>query len=149
MHNHTHCRYMHLKQDFSVRDLAAFHGHLGPFIIIGYRIGTYVRDTFCDNPFDLAARIYCSGKPPQSCLADGVQLGSGCTLGKRNIEIIESDTITAEFEHEGKILRIVPHTFTIPDGAIGDGRDYEARVEALAEEMYSYQDEDLFSVSRG
>ncbi len=110
------------------RSGGTFHGHLGPFIVIGYRIGTYVRDNFCDNSFDLSARIYCAGKPPQSCLADGVQLVSGCTLRKQNIEIIESPDLAVEFEREGEILRIMPHPFTIPDGAIGDGRDYEARV---------------------
>lgn len=146
MQNHDHCRYMHLKQDFSLEDLAAFHGHLGPFIVIGYRIGTYVRDNFCNNPFDLRARIYCSGAPPQSCLADGIQLGSGCTLGKRNIEIIVSDTLAVEFERDGEILRIIPHPFTIPEGTIGDGKDYEARVEGLAEAMFGYDDADLFSI---
>ncbi len=146
MQHHHGCRYMHLRQDVSLEDLAAFHGHLGPFIVIGYRIGIYARDHFCDNPFELTAKVYCSGTPPQSCLADGIQLGSGCTLGKQNIGIVTSEEIAVEFEHEGQTLRIVPHPFAIPEGSVGNGQEYEARVEALAEAMFGYDDFDLFSI---
>lgn len=143
MHNHTQLKYLNLRPEVSLKDLAAFHGHLGPYIVIGYRIGAYAREHFCDNPFDMNAYVYCAGRPPESCLADGIQLGCGCTFGKRNIDIIESDEIAVEFRAGEEILRIQPLPFLIQDGD-----DYEARIETAAEEMYSYQDEALFRIVR-
>ncbi|HDR72430.1 MAG TPA: formylmethanofuran dehydrogenase [Methanoculleus sp.] len=142
--HHTACRYYNLDRGFSVADLAVFHGHLGPYIVIGYRIGRYVREHFCDDPFCLKATVFCSGTTPQSCLADGVQLGSGCTLGKRNIEIVPADTIRCEFAREGTTLSLTPHPFTLPPGS---GPEYEAAIEEIAERMYSMPDADLFEVT--
>ena len=41
--------------------------------------------------FGIEAEVYSILEPPPSCLIDGVQLGSGCTLGKRNITLRETD----------------------------------------------------------
>jgi formylmethanofuran dehydrogenase subunit E len=142
-HTHAGCKYYNLSRDCSLADLAAFHGHLGPYIVLGYRIGRYVRDNFCDDPFRMKALVYCSGTPPQSCLVDGVQLGSGCTLGKRSIEIIPSDTLRCDFEVEGRRLSIRPRPIQVPE------RDehYDAAIESIAERMYALPDEDLFEIA--
>ncbi|MDD3856491.1 MAG: formylmethanofuran dehydrogenase subunit E family protein [Methanoculleus sp.] len=140
---HRHCKYYNIKNDFSVADLAAFHGHLGPYIVLGYRVGKYVRSNFCDDPFRMKAEVRCAGVPPQSCLADGVQLGSGCTLGKRNIEIIPSETVACIFEADGRRITFTPHPFPLPKR----DTDYEAAIEAVAEEMYYMRDDELFELS--
>jgi len=142
-HTHEHCRYYNITQDFSVSYLAAFHGHLGPYIVLGYRIGKYVRENFCDDPFSLKAEIYCEGKPPQSCLADGVQLSSGCTLGKRNIEIIPSDSVACVFVNGEKKITFLPHPFP----SKREDMDHEAAIEAVAEEMYHLEYGDLFDIT--
>lgn len=142
-HTHSHCKYFNLNPEFSVEDLATFHGHLGPYIVLGYRIGKYVRDHFCDDPFKMNAEVYCAGIPPQSCLADGVQLGSGCTLGKRNIDIIPSDEIRCIFRVNGKELTVIPRPFPLPRKDM----DYEAAIEVVAEEMYSRPEKELFDVT--
>lgn len=142
-HTHSHCKYYNIANDFSVADLAAFHGHLGPYIVLGYRIGKYARENFCDDPFEMKAAVHCAGVPPQSCLADGVQLGSGCTLGKRNIEIVPSETISCVFSANGKKLTFTPHPFPL---ASKDG-DYEANIEIIAEKMYHQATSELFDIS--
>jgi formylmethanofuran dehydrogenase subunit E len=142
-HTHAHCKYYNLNHDFSIFTLAAFHGHLGPYIVLGYRIGKYVREHFCDDPFRMKAEVHCAGTPPQSCLADGVQLGSGCTLGKRNIEIVSSEKVCCIFSADGKQITVTPHPFPLPKRDM----DYEAAIEAVAEEMYSLPDTALFEVS--
>lgn len=146
MEDHTHCRYLNLDRTFSVEDLAAFHSHLGPYIVLGYRIGRFAREQVCSDPFSLRARVYCSTVPPQSCLADGVQLGSGCTLGKRNIELVPSDDVCCEFESGGKTVRLVPIPFALPDRE--NEREYERRIEEYAEKLYYLPDDDLFSIER-
>ena len=143
MHNHPHCRYFNADKKYSVEDLAAFHGHLGPFIVLGYRIGRYVRDHICTDPFQLRAAVYCSGAPPESCIVDGVQLGSGCTLGKQNIEIVTADQLKCVFSHDGKEIVFVPRPYQTPPR---DQADYALAIEKLAERMYFLDDCDLFEI---
>lgn len=144
MHDMIECKYTGLDKEYSIEDLAAFHGHLGPYIVLGYRMGRYVKRYFCSDPFHMSAVVHCSGKPPQSCIADGVQIGSGCTLGKRNIELIESDEIKCAFASEGKKLVMRPKPIKFPPR---DDHHYAELIEQLAVEMYRMDDADLFSVS--
>jgi Formylmethanofuran dehydrogenase subunit E len=141
MHNHSGCRFTDLVHEYSLEDLAAFHGHLGPYIVLGYRIGRFARENFCRDPFSMQARVFCSGIPPESCIVDGVQLGSGCTLGKRNIEIIEGTPIRCEFISDGKVLSITPRPYTPPPR----GDDYERVIEDYAVGLFRESPEDLFS----
>ena len=143
MHSHPGCRHVHINKEYSIEDLAAFHGHLGPYIVLGYRIGRYVRDHLCDDPFQLQATIHCSGAPPESCIVDGVQLGSGCTLGKRNIEIVRGDQLKCVFSHNGTSIEIVPKPYQTPPR---DDRDYVLKIEKMAENMYFLDDGDLFEI---
>jgi formylmethanofuran dehydrogenase subunit E len=138
------CRYTGIEREYSIEDLAAFHGHLGPFIVLGYRIGKYVKRCFCDNPFQMSALVHCSGTPPESCIVDGIQIGSGCTLGKRNIEIIGSDEIRCEFASGGKKVTIRPKPIQFPPKI---ENNYGELIEKLAADMYSMQDFELFTIS--
>lgn len=141
------CKYTGIDRDYSVADLAAFHGHLGPYIVLGYRIGRYAKKNFCSDPFQMKAVVFCEGVPPQSCLADGVQIGSGCTLGKRNIEISVSDSLAVEFYAEDKKKKIVirPRSIAFPKQE-AENEDPERLIEMQAEEMYFMADSELFSV---
>jgi formylmethanofuran dehydrogenase subunit E len=143
MHDMGGCKYTGLEKDYSIEDLAAFHGHLGPYIVLGYRMGRYVRKYFCSDPFRMIAAVYCSGTPPQSCIADGVQIGSGCTLGKMNIELIVSDELKCEFTSGGKRLVVRPKPIKFPPK--GD-HHYSELIEELAVEMYRMDDTELFIV---
>lgn len=144
MHDHQgNCRYMKLSRNSSLEELAAFHGHLGPYIVLGYRIGKYARESFCDDPFLLNARVFCSGHPPESCLVDGVQIGSGCTLGKCNISVEPSHEIRCEFVAEGRTLVIIPTT----GASLPKGTHDEAEIEKFAEELFHRNDDELFSAS--
>ena len=142
MHDHGNCHFYNQVKEYSVGDLAAFHGHLGSYLVVGYRIGRYIRAHFCNDPFLLHATIYCSAKPPESCIADGVQVGSGCTLGKRNIEVIQSSDLRCEFEANGKKLRLVPRPETVRAGGVSS----EAEAELFAEEISRWQDDRIFEV---
>jgi formylmethanofuran dehydrogenase subunit E len=134
---------MELPREYPVTELARFHGHLGPFIVLGYRMGRYALQKLGDNPFALKASVYCSGITPQSCLADGIQLGSGCTLGKGNIEIVKSDAVYSEFSSDGAKIRLKPLGLKqLPQ----DTPDYELEIEKYAADLYTLPDDQLFSV---
>jgi formylmethanofuran dehydrogenase subunit E len=138
------CKYTGIEKDYSIEDLAAFHGHLGPFIVLGYRMGKYAKQHFCRDPFQMNATVYCSGIPPESCLADGIQIGSGCTLGKRNIAIVACNEIKCEFMSNGKKLSLRSRPIKFPSE--GDG-PHGKLIEELAETMYNMPDFELFSIS--
>jgi len=140
-HSPGGCRYTGIDKDYSIEDLAAFHGHLGPYIVLGYRMGRYVRKHFCSDPFQMKAVVFCEGVPPQSCLVDGLQIGSGCTLGKRNIEIAVCDKISCEFACSEKKIVLKPRQINFPPW---DSDNYGLLIEKLAEELYSMPDADLF-----
>jgi len=141
-HAASACKYTGISKDYTIEDLAAFHGHLGPYIVLGYRMGIYVRQNFCGDPFSMKAAVYCQGVPPQSCLADGVQIGSGCTLGKRNIEIVACDEIRCEFACGEKKIVLRPRQISFPP----QGSDnYSLLIEKLAVDMYSLPDAQLFT----
>jgi formylmethanofuran dehydrogenase subunit E len=72
--------------------LKSFHGHLGPYVVLGYRMGRLALEKAGSRGhFGISARVHSVLAPPPSCLVDGIQLGSGCTLGKRNIEVFETE----------------------------------------------------------
>jgi hypothetical protein len=72
--------------------IRSFHGHLGPYVVLGYRMGRLALETTgSPGHFEISVVVHCTLKPPRSCLIDGVQLGSGCTLGKRNISVEDFD----------------------------------------------------------
>lgn len=139
---HAHCKYMEIDYDYKPKDLARFHGHLGPFIVLGYRMGRFALKEFGSSPFDMRAVVYCSGHTPESCLADGVQLGSGCTYGKGNISIMSSNEIRVEFFTKNKGLRLKPFPYRQPEQ---DDPDYELEIEKVSEELYDLADEELFT----
>ncbi len=66
--------------------LKRFHGHLGPYVVIGYRMGRLARERFDGK---MTAVVFAGRHPPMSCLIDGVQFTTGCTLGKNNIVVRE------------------------------------------------------------
>ncbi|UCF06488.1 MAG: nucleoside hydrolase [bacterium] len=93
--------------------IETFHGHLGPYVVLGYRMGQLALESLGSRGhFGISASVHSVLEPPRSCLIDGIQLGSGCTLGKRNIEIHGYDgPAYAVFSSEGGetvTIRLLP-----------------------------------------
>lgn len=94
-----------------IERLRAFHGHLGPFAMLGYRAGKLaLKSLGAPSHFGIHAEVRCPAQPPPSCFADGVQYSTGCTLGKRNIELVpaRSITLTVTVNESGASVTIVP-----------------------------------------
>jgi len=71
-----------------------FHGHFGPFLILGLRAGLIGINYLGKNYFELKATVTTSPNPPHSCFIDGIQFISGCTTGKGNLEIKKSKEVS-------------------------------------------------------
>ncbi|MBI5000799.1 MAG: formylmethanofuran dehydrogenase subunit E family protein [Euryarchaeota archaeon] len=84
--------------DDIARKLEEFHGHLGPFAAVGWRMGQAARTAL--GAGKLRARVFAGPAPPISCIVDGVQVSTSCTLGKGNIWVINAKKPEAEFTSE-------------------------------------------------
>ena len=71
-----------------------FHGHLGPYLILGLLAGNYALTALkAKKHFGVKVKVYGATDKPKSCLIDGLQLTTGATYGKGNIEKFKSRDI--------------------------------------------------------
>jgi len=79
------------------------HGHVGPFLVIGLKMGAAAKkalnisDTECTH---LTAEVSVPLHPPFSCLLDGIQVSTTCTIGNQRLKIKNSKTIQATFTRQ-------------------------------------------------
>jgi len=79
------------------------HGHVGPFLVIGLKMGAAAKkalnisDTECTL---LTAEVTVPLHPPFSCLLDGIQVSTTCTIGNQRLKIKNSKTIQATFTRQ-------------------------------------------------
>jgi formylmethanofuran dehydrogenase subunit E len=64
-----------------------FHGHIGPFLAVGLRMGLLANECLGRAPLETEASVRVKAEPPRSCAVDGIQFATGCTMGKGNIRI--------------------------------------------------------------
>lgn len=123
--------------------LKEFHGHLGPWVVVGYRMGMIARRMFDGKRW---AVVYTGGERPLSCLIDGVQFSSGCTMGKGNIQVKdENKPMVRFFDHE-KIIEV-----RLKDSWKNkiDSEMSRETEEILSLQVYEAADEDLFRIVKG
>jgi len=126
-----------------------FHGHLGPYVVLGYRMGMIALErTGSRGHFEISAEVHSVLRPPRSCLIDGVQLGSGCTLGKRNISVEETAgppfAIFTTSEGERVTVRLLPGVPAMLQGSIDS-----VGVEATGLAAWNMDADSLFEVTTG
>ncbi len=124
--------------------LERFHGHLGPYVVLGYRMGRLARKALEVGAFDLSVDVFTGTEPPLSCLVDGVQVGSTCTLGKGNISVHDGRRVEARFTtKEGRAMRIKVQDWVVD--LIEEKVDKSNLIE-YSEELYAEPDGRLFEV---
>jgi len=75
-----------------------FHGHLGPYLVLGVLMGEYaLKHLKAKKYFGLEVKVKGVDKKPKSCIVDGLQLSTGATLGKGNIKKLNGKDIQAIF----------------------------------------------------
>ncbi len=68
--------------------LRQFHGHIGPYAVLGYRLGCWLLERLgCGKYFGAHITVAGPAVTPYTCLLDGLQMSTGHTLGKRNLEL--------------------------------------------------------------
>jgi formylmethanofuran dehydrogenase subunit E len=89
-----------LKNKIRLKDAVKFHGHLGPYLVLGLRAGELaLKKLKAKKYFGLDVLAWGVNRKPKSCLIDGLQLSTGATYGKGNIRKLNSSAIKVEFHN--------------------------------------------------
>ncbi|MBC8450996.1 formylmethanofuran dehydrogenase subunit E family protein [bacterium] len=89
-----------------LKHAAEFHTHLGPFLVIGLRMGAVVTREFGSEPFVTNITAFTGTRPPYSCLADGIQVSTPCTVGNGGLKLSEERAMAIEARHDDRFLSI-------------------------------------------
>jgi formylmethanofuran dehydrogenase subunit E len=129
----------------TLKKIEQFHGHLGPYAVIGYRMGKIANEKLGSDPFSKNAFIYTGTKPPLSCVVDGIQISSGCTLGKGNLIVSSEGIPKVVFKTKnGKQLEI-----SLKESIKNDieANVTEDNIINYSEKLFEKSDQDLFEIS--
>ena len=99
------------KRSATVNAARKFHGHLGPFLVIGVRMGESALKQFNligNERLDLRANVKVPLQTPFSCLLDGIQIATTCTIGNQRLTIQNAQNIQATFttQKQAKTIKI-------------------------------------------
>jgi formylmethanofuran dehydrogenase subunit E len=86
---------------------ADFHTHLGPYLVVGLRMGRVVTRELGSEPFTYRVRARTGKRPPYSCLVDGIQVATPCTTGNGGLEVEDDRAMSIEVAAETGMRLVV------------------------------------------
>ncbi len=130
-----------------------FHGHLGPFLVLGVRMGLIGLRELEVKKGNPKLRVTVMTKPsvPFSCVIDGIQTATKCTVGNRKLklqdssgniatsfQILDEDTVTVTLNpaKQEELQKLVSEQTSLHE------------VEETARKVYSLPEEELFEIER-
>lgn len=123
---------------------SAFHGHTGPYLVLGLKAGEVAERALGHDPFNVSCEVHCEPSPPQSCIVDGIQFSTSCTMGKGNIRMLNSDTLRIVFRKGPAAVEILPKEELIEMLKKAKGKESDE----LSDRLYEMPAEDIFNVKR-
>ena len=88
--------------EMAISNAVKLHGHLGPFLVIGVRMGRIAKrilDPEVKGGMKMQVTIKIPFFTPFSCTLDGVQATTSCTVGNQRLKIENSEEeIVGRFE---------------------------------------------------
>jgi len=131
---------------------AKIHGHLGPFLVLGVKMGEAALKKLGGlQKGSLRVKLKVPLQTPYSCLIDGVQTATQCTVGNRKLELENSDEnfIAGYFKNEDSddvlVIRVKPHIIEALMTEMAPPNYPEEAMEALAWKTAEKTEEELFS----
>jgi formylmethanofuran dehydrogenase subunit E len=81
-----------------LKEAIKFHGHLGPYLVLGILAGELaLKKLRSKKYFGIDVKVWGANQKPKSCLIDGLQLSTGATYGKGNINKLSGNDIRILF----------------------------------------------------
>jgi len=125
------------------------HGHVGPYLIIGLKMGAAAKKALNLSEIEsthLRTEVSVPLYPPFSCLLDGIQVSTTCTIGNQRLQIKNSKIIQATFTKENS-LKIVKIKLAKQLSAQLDQRHKQNELdEAYAWELAELPESKLFNI---
>jgi formylmethanofuran dehydrogenase subunit E len=126
------------------------HGHVGPWNVLGWRMGQAILREFQTEwgRHDLEILCYLPLQTPFSCLIDGLSVGSGNSLGRLDLRLVEvliyqQSFVTARRKDlKGDVLELRPST-TYLQSIIDQPLD---KLEALSRQCLEEAEQKLFTI---
>ncbi len=129
--------------DSELLEAKKFHGHLGPYLVIGMRMGHFISSVFGEEPFSYRIHATVGWKPPPSCVIDGLQITTSCTVGNSMIVMEDLGDIKVLAENDDQKLDILLRE------SVRDRIDRETtreNEESFAVELWKMGAEELFVI---
>ena len=139
--------------DNIIKKAADFHGHLGPFLVIGVRMGLIgLRELGLQKATE-KLRVTASLKysVPISCVLDGIQVTTGCTFGNQKLTLKNSSSIEAEFQLPNKeqvTVAVNQTAFNRLKKKLLSEKDSNHEMQELAQLIASMPEKDLFVIKK-
>jgi formylmethanofuran dehydrogenase subunit E len=135
-----------------IENAAKLHGHLGPFLVIGVRMGELAKrhlevDDKSGRRLEVSIKTPLS--TPFSCVIDGIQASTSCTVGNRKLKIENSTkeiTAHCRLQESKKTIRISVNP-KIAETLISD-MSKGANAEQLAAKIANMEEEQLFVLEK-
>ncbi len=128
-----------------------FHGHLGPFLALGVRMGLIgVRELGVKgNAEKLRVTAMLKYSVPFSCIIDGIQVATRCTIGNKKLRLRSFSGIAAKFEFQNKeqlTVIVNPTAFDRLKNELLDENVPPEEVRQLAQLVAIMPEEELFII---
>jgi formylmethanofuran dehydrogenase subunit E len=138
--------------ELAIRDAEKFHGHLGPFLVVGVRLGRIAKrllQTGLKKNGELEMTVKVPLVTPFSCVIDGIQVTTQCTVGNQKLRILDSQkeiSVCFKLQKSGRALRVCVNQETVEDlmRRISEGSSNEELAWKVAQEPESR----LFSIEK-
>ncbi|MGD0349052.1 MAG: formylmethanofuran dehydrogenase subunit E family protein [Verrucomicrobiota bacterium] len=128
------------------------HGHVGPWNVLGWRMGKAalreLNATWGQHELDVVCHIPL--RTPYSCIADGLVVGTGNSIGRLDIRLAEALTMTDAHvsvrrkDGTGPVLLLKPNQKYLEK--IRNAPD--AQLESLARECGDLPEKELFVIEK-
>ena len=135
-----------------IQNATKLHGHLGPFLVIGVRMGDMAkRHLGLDDKSsrNLQASVKTPLCTPFSCVIDGIQAATSCTVGNQKLKIENSTKeISARFglQSSDKTVKISVNPKVVD--TLSEQMSKGVSIEQLAAKIARMREEQLFVLEK-
>jgi len=135
-----------------IKKATDFHGHLGPFLVIGVRIGSLAKRVLNTSASESSGFQVSAKLPlftPFSCVIDGIQVTTQCTVGNQKLRVENSEagiSVLFKQQNSDKALevRVNPEITKKLNDRFSEG----ASNEELAREIATLPEDKLFIMEK-
>lgn len=137
----------------AIVDAVKLHGHLGPFLVIGVRMGGIAKRVLNQDgrgTFRFQVKMKVPLVTPFSCTIDGIQAATHCTLGNQRLVLENArKQIFASFEAENSdwavLISVNPKVIRELMRKMSVGIENDE----LAKEIAAMPEDHLFAIEKG